>query len=127
MFTLDRVSERQWRRHLASPSAQVLVAVRAGRVLGAALVLHRRGSTVSRLYSIAVAPAERGQRIGDRLLAAAERAARRRGSTAVRLEVRIENLPAQRLYERCGWRRFGVHGAYYEDGQDALRYEKSLS
>lgn len=127
VFDLDRVSERQWRHHLDSLSAEVFVAIRQRHVVGAALVLHRRGSTISRLYSVAVAASERGHRVGERLLMAVERAARRRGSSALRLEVRAHNLPAQRLYERAGWHRFGHRHAYYEDGEDALRYEKSLS
>jgi hypothetical protein len=31
-----------------------------------------------------------------------------------------------RLYDRRGYRRFGLLPSYYEDGQDALRFEKRL-
>ncbi len=125
-FSLDRMSERQWRRHLESTSAEVLVAVRERQVIGAAVVFYRRGSDIARLYSIAVAASERGAGTGSVLLSAVERAARRRGSRRLRLEVRADNLAAQRLYERAGHVRFGMHHAYYEDGADACRYEKSL-
>lgn len=126
-FAVERMSERQWRRHLDSLSAEIFVAVRERRIVGAAVLFFRRGSPVARLYSIAVAASERGRGVGERLLAMVEQAARRRGARAIRLEVRAENSGAQRLYERSGWRRFGFRAGYYEDGHDALRYEKSLS
>lgn len=125
-FALERMSARQLRRHLESLSAEVFVATREHQVIGAAILFFRRASHVARLYSIAVAAGARGNGIGEGLLAAAEQAARRRGSRALRLEVRSDNVGAQRLYERHGYRHFGVHSAYYEDGHDARRYEKTL-
>ena len=125
-FDADRVSRRQWRHHLESLSAGVLLAISERHVVGAMLLLFRRGSKVARLYSIAVAKGQRGRGIGARLLMAAERAARRRGANALHLEVRCDNAGAQRLYERLGYQRCGSRRAYYEDGADALRYCKSL-
>ncbi|MEO7324040.1 MAG: GNAT family N-acetyltransferase [Dokdonella sp.] len=126
-FALDRMSERQWRRHLGSLSADVLVAVRERRIVGAAVLFRRRGSDIARLYSIAIAASERGNGIGAILLDAVEQAAHRQGSRRLRLEVRSDNVAAQRLYESTGYRLFGAHRRYYEDGQDARRYEKVLS
>jgi ribosomal-protein-alanine N-acetyltransferase len=44
----------------------------------------------------------------------------------MRLEVRQDNSAAIRLYERLGYRRFAARQGYYEDGEDAWRYEKKL-
>ena len=126
-FASDRLSPRQWRHHLQSLSAYVLVAARERRLVGAAVVLFRSGSRVARLYSIAIAHDLRGQGLGMLLLAAGERVARRRGSQRLRLEVRTDNATAQRLYENHGYRRLGTLDAYYEDGAAAWRYEKTLS
>lgn len=127
-FSGDRMSRAQYRRHLASPRATVLVADTPDEgLLGSALMFFRAGSTLARLYSIATAPAARGRGLGARLLAAAEDAARARGCHAVRLEVRVDNTPAMGLYERAGYRRIGRYPAYYEDGVDAWRYEKALT
>ena len=125
-FASDRVSARQWRHHLESLSAEVLLAIRERRVVGAALLLLHRRHRVARLYSIAVDANERGRRIGERLLHAVELAAARRDSRALRLEVRADNGPAQRLYERNGYRPIGERRGYYEDGATARRYEKTL-
>jgi ribosomal protein S18 acetylase RimI-like enzyme len=125
-FATDRMRARQWRGHLHSASAHVFIATRERRIAGAALVFFRHGSAIARLYSIAVAASERGAGIGAKLLHAAEQAALRRGCRALRLEVREDNAPAQRLYEQHGYRHFGMRRAYYEDGHSARRYEKTL-
>jgi ribosomal protein S18 acetylase RimI-like enzyme len=126
-FSGDRMSRAQYRRHLASPGAVLLVAEAPGEeLLGSALVFFRKGSARARLYSIATAPAARGRGIGAGLLAAAEHAARERGARALRLEVRQDNAAAIALYERAGYRRIGRYAGYYEDGADAWRYGKDL-
>jgi ribosomal protein S18 acetylase RimI-like enzyme len=125
-FVTDRMSARQLRRHLASASAECLVAVGDRGVLGAALLFLRRGSKVARLYSIAVADAARGTGLGARLLEAAERRAREREARVLRLEVRGDNDAARRLYERHHYRRIATLPGYYEDGADGIRYEREL-
>ena len=125
-FTTDHLSPRQYRQHLVSPTALVLVAVDDAGLLGTALVFFRRDSDLARLYSIAVADGARGRGIGEALLSAAERAARARGSGRLRLEVHQDNAAAMRLYQRRGYVRFAQCPEYYEDGGDAWRYEKKL-
>jgi len=59
--------------------------------------------------SIAVVPARRGSGIGFALLTAALAAARQAGHPAVSLSVEVDN-PAQRLYERVGFKRVSQVG-----------------
>ena len=125
-FDHDRVSRAQFRRHIVSDSAVVLVADQRGQALGAALLFFRRGARAARLYSIATAHAVRGQGLGAALLDAAEREARKRGRGAIRLEVRTDNKPAIALYEERGYRRRKREPGFYENGMDAWRYEKPL-
>ncbi|TAL92663.1 MAG: GNAT family N-acetyltransferase [Rhodanobacter sp.] len=126
-FDGDRMSRAQYRRHLASDSARILLAS-AGRYdfLGSVVLFFRRRSTLARVYSLATRPEARGRGIGAALLAAAAAAARRRGCRALRLEVRTDNAAAIGLYERLGYRRFGSYAHYYQDGTDAWRYEQVL-
>lgn len=126
-FVADRLSARQWRYHLTNPNAQVLVATREGVLIGACVVFFRDNSKRARVYSIATAAAARGAGVGAMLLAAAETAARRRGCAAIRLEVRRDNDAAHRLYARLGYREIGVRAGYYDDGHDALLFEKLLA
>jgi len=95
-------------------------------VHGYSLVLFRKGSSVARLYSIAVDGERRSEGLGRRLLADAEALAIRRKQRVLRLEVREDNLPAIRFYERRGYRLIGRYDRYYADRTDALRYEKQL-
>jgi ribosomal-protein-alanine acetyltransferase len=125
-FAGDRLLLRQFRRHLASPSADLLVAAGSHGIDGYALLFRRRGSRIGRIYSIAVAHSARGQGLGDRLLQRLEATARAHGLTEIRLEVRQDNAAAAALYARRGYLRFGERKAYYEDGGDAWRMAKSL-
>ena len=72
------------------------------------------------VQTMAVAPAAQGQGLGARLLVALLEEAERRGQRTVSLEVRADNAPAQRLYERHGFTRTGVRRGYYAGGVDAL-------
>ena len=126
-FDHDRMSRAQWRRHLRSDSACVLVAELAGFPSGCVLLFFRRGTRSARLYSIAVGQRARGRGLGAALLKAGEREARRRGCDAMRLEVRVGNTAAISLYEQQGYLRRDRVEAYYEDGADAWRYRKALT
>lgn len=126
-FAHDRLSRAQYRRHLDSETARVLVASASHRrFLGTAVVFFRKQSRVARLYSLATKPEARGKGVGSALIEAAEQSARLRGCTSLRLEVRHDNDIAARLYERLGYHRIGELPSYYQDGGDGLRYEKLL-
>lgn len=126
-FQTDRLSRRMLNHHLRSPCADVLVAELAGRPAGYAMVFHRANSAVARLYSIAVLPEFRGRGVADALMEAAERASRKRGASALRLEVRTDNPAAAALYIKRGYVEFGYHDDYYADGMSARRFEKGLA
>ncbi|HET8568270.1 MAG TPA: ribosomal protein S18-alanine N-acetyltransferase [Candidatus Limnocylindria bacterium] len=73
------------------------------------------------ITTFAVHPDARRQRIGERLLQRLFEMAYAIGAEWLTLEVRASNLPAQRLYEKYGFRRAGVRRRYYSDNnEDAL-------
>ena len=72
------------------------------------------------VQTLAVAPPAQGRGLGARLLTALLDEADRRGQRSVSLEVRADNAPAQRLYDRHGFTRSGVRRGYYPGGVDAL-------
>lgn len=126
-FACDRLHRRGLRYHILAQTTQMLVLLARERIVGYSLVGVRKGSTRARLYTLALDPAAQGRGFGRALLGAAERAAKARGATAFRLEVRMDNMRALRLYEKTGYRRVAVMPDYYEDGGTALRLEKSLA
>jgi len=125
-FETDRLSRRSFRHFIDGAHADLFVAERGRDLLGYGLVLFHRGTALARLYSLAVAPAARGQRLAARLLERAEAGALEAGCVALRLEVRTDNAGAIALYETRGYRRFQIRHRYYEDQTDAWRYQKTL-
>ena len=131
-FPGDRISPRSWRAFLASRSAVVTVARSAepgtgpSTIIGAAVVLQRARTSVARLYSIAIAGNARGRGISAALLEDVTQRMRDAGAAVLRLETRLDNVAAQRLFARCGFVQRGRKASYYEDGEDALLYQKSL-
>ena len=121
----DRFDRRTWRRLLAGQTT-TLIRESEGRINASAVLLFRQGSDIARLYSITVAPSARGQGLGARLLSACEDAARQRGARALRLEVRVANSSAHRLYDAAGYRVIAALESYYPDGEAAHRMEKVL-
>ena len=71
------------------------------------------------VQTMAVASAYQRQGVGARLLEELLAEAARRRQSTVLLEVRADNVPAQRLYERYGFARTGVRRGYYPGGVDA--------
>jgi [ribosomal protein S18]-alanine N-acetyltransferase len=126
VFDGDRLSRRSLRYFLASDTALVLALALQDHVLGYSLVAFRKGSKRARLYSLALDPAEHGRGLGRFLLRSSENAARAHGAAFMRLEVRTDNAGAIALYEKNGYRLFGRIEDFYEDGADALRFEKAL-
>ncbi|MEX0899612.1 MAG: GNAT family N-acetyltransferase/peptidase C39 family protein [Gammaproteobacteria bacterium] len=125
-FDSDRLSRRSFRRMITRANAALLIDREGDALRGYALVLFHAGSSLARLYSVAVDPAHRGHGIARTLLAEAERVAGERDCIDMRLELRRDNSDALKLYEASGYRQFDVQADYYEDHMDAVRMEKSL-
>jgi ribosomal protein S18 acetylase RimI-like enzyme len=128
-FTTDRITPRQWRYQLRRPSIEVWLAPTGEDSTlprGALVLFFRRGSRLARIYSLAVLPADRGLGLGGALLELATERARDRGCTRLALEVREDNGPALRLYERAGFEVKRTLTGYYDDGATGLRLEKAV-
>jgi len=128
-FSTDLLSRARMRHWITATNGILLVATPAGdsnNILGYALVMTRKNSTAARLYSLATAAAARGQGIGAKLMHASECEACRRGRDRIRLEVAEGNAKALALYESLGYTHCGYIEAFYEDGQNAVRMEKTL-
>jgi len=125
-FETDRLSRRSFRHLLSRGHAATLVEEDGGRICGYVMVLFNAGTSLARLYSIAVDPECRGGGAGRRLALAAEAAAREEDRAYMRLEVRRDNEASLALFRVLGYRQFGVYSDYYEDHMEALRFEKRL-
>lgn len=110
--------------HALSPDL-FLVAEVEGRVVGYVIGLCKRWGE-GHVISLAVHPRHRRRGIGRALMEALLARFKERGMQAVRLEVRVSNTPAIKLYEKLGFRIKGVSQGYYLDGEDAYLMVKEL-
>ena len=74
------------------------------------------------IATLAVHPDYRRRGVGARLL---EECEARLSSARIRLTVRADNLPAQRLYERFGYQQVGQVPNYYAHGHPGITMEKA--
>lgn len=66
------------------------------------------------LLTLAVAPSARHSGVGTALITSAVRIARKARCRQIRLEVRVDNLEAIRLYTKLGFTRIGYEPHYYQ-------------
>lgn len=100
---------REWlQQRLARGEALVLLALRDGVAAGFALLYPGWSSVATGpvfvLNDLYVDAASRRAGVGRTLLAAAADLARERGALRISLETSRDNLAAQSLYRRAGWR-----------------------
>jgi ribosomal-protein-alanine N-acetyltransferase len=120
LFADDAWSEETWWAELAGrPRRLYLLVDGDGGIEGyAGLDL---GGDVADVMTVAVVPAARGSGLGDLLVSELLRHAAEGGAGSVMLEIRADNGPARRLYERHGFEEVSVRRRYYQpDGVDAI-------
>ena len=105
---------------LALRSTRAYVVAKVGRdIVGYAGLM--MSLTDGHVTTIAVDPAWHRHHVGTRLLVALAREAIARNASALTLEARLSNKPAQEMYRRFGFVPVGVRKGYYADtGEDAL-------
>jgi ribosomal-protein-alanine N-acetyltransferase len=115
LFPDDAWSEETWWAELAGrPRRSYVVGEQGGAVVGYAGV--DRGGEVADVMTVAVARAAQGQGLGSLLMDWIIVAARCGGAEQLMLEVRADNVAAQRLYSRAGFVMLRVRRRYYQPG-----------
>ena len=120
LFADDPWSERTWWAELAGrPRRSYVVAERSGTVVGYAGI--DAGGEVADVMTVAVGTAAQGHGLGTVLMHWIIAQARRAGAEHLMLEVRTDNVAAQRLYSTTGFTVLTVRRRYYQPGDvDAL-------
>lgn len=111
-------SEEAFRNDLRNPATLYLVLKVNGKVVAYAgmwLIIDE-----AHITNVAVQPGYRGRHFAKRLIHRLLSFARERGCVKALLEVRVSNTPAQKLYEKFGFRPITIRPRYYDDGEDAL-------
>lgn len=125
-FITDLIPLRQMRYLISQAKAITYVAEYEGRVIGYVMVLVPKHPRPARIYSIAVDPAQRGQKVAQRLMHIALGYLRSLQYAVVRLEVRADDEGAQTLYRQFGFTPIRHMAQYYADGAAALKMQLTL-
>jgi len=96
------------------------------RLIGYVLALYRTGTSLARLYSIAIVPDYQGHGVAQQLVLAIEQAGRERQCAYMRLEVNVNNEAAIKTYNKLRYQLIDEIEQYYDDGSNALRMEKRI-
>lgn len=123
-FTTDRLNRRSLRHFITKSHSKFWVMGTPAVAYG--LVLFHRGTSLARIYSLAVSPKARGLGYAKQLVEAMEASAVAEDALFIRLEVADDNLSAMHLYQRLGYEPIRRLTEYYEDGHDGIRMEKRL-
>lgn len=122
----DPWSETSVRSELSNPLSLWLVAEDGGKVVG--YVGSQSVAPEADVMNLAVAPEWRSRGIGRALMTALIAQLHSRGITALFLEVRVGNTPAQGLYRSLGFAEVGRRPKYYVNPtEDALILRKELT
>ena len=122
----DPWSEVSVRSELSNPLSFWLVAEEGGRVIG--YVGSQSVAPEADVMNLAVAPEWRKKGVGRALMTALIAQLHSRGITALFLEVRVGNIPAQNLYRGLGFVEVGRRPKYYVNPtEDALILRKELT
>ena len=108
--------EERWRERLSVPTAYQVIASLDGTPVGMAGGFRADEPGVAELVSMWIAPAGRGQGVGDALMAAIEDWARAAGARVLKLSVVDGNDPAHNLYLRSGFADTDELGDLMPDG-----------
>jgi ribosomal-protein-alanine N-acetyltransferase len=112
LFADDAWTEATWWAELAGRPRRSYVVLEGDKGIEGYAGLDL-GGDVADVMTVAVAPGLRGRGLGDRLVGELLRLATDSGAVSVMLEVRADNGPARRLYERHGFDEVSVRRRYY--------------
>lgn len=105
---------------LYHPESIAWIAEWSGRILGF-LIAKLEGRSRARVITLDVVPGFRQRKIGTRLMDRLHAELKARGVEKSVLEVAVKNTPAQRLYEKQGYRYERTLAGYYGGREDAHR------
>jgi ribosomal protein S18 acetylase RimI-like enzyme len=118
-------SRSELRAFLSRKTAESIVAVRDGGVVGFVLGWRRRGLD-GEVITLDVAASARRQGLGRQLLVTLEGRFRAAGVKRVELETAVANRAAIAFYEGLGYRKAALLDSYYGPGLHAWTMAKTL-
>jgi ribosomal-protein-alanine N-acetyltransferase len=120
LFPYSPWSASQYKEEFSSPTRHFVVALdEAQSIIGYAGVF-APGAAEADVLTVGVIPSHRGKGIARQLMGLITDWAQQQGSTAMMLEVKVDNTEAIGLYESLGYSKLNVRKDYFGAGLDAL-------
>ena len=120
LFPYSPWSASQYKEEFSAPTRHFVVALdNEQNIIGYAGVF-APGAAEADVLTVGVVPNYRGQGIARQLMALLTNWAHNQGSTAMMLEVKVDNAEAIGLYESLGYSKLNTRKDYFGPGVDAL-------
>ena len=127
LFPYSPWSASQYKEEFSSPTRHFVVAVdEAQSIIGYAGVFAPGGAEAD-VLTVGVVPSHRGKGIARQLMVLITDWAHKQGSTAMMLEVKVDNPEAIGLYESLGYSKLNTRKDYFGPGLHALVMRLELS
>jgi len=127
LFPYSPWTTGQYKEEFSSPTRHFVVALdEEHSIIGYAGVF-APGATAADILTVGVVPEHRGKGIATSLMALITDWASAQGSTAMMLEVKVDNVAAIGLYESLGYSKLNVRKDYFGAGLDAQVMRLELS
>jgi ribosomal-protein-alanine N-acetyltransferase len=127
LFPYSPWSASQYREEFSSPTRYFVVAVDEGESIIGYAGVFAPGQVEADILTVGVVPSHRGKGIAKALMALLTDWAKAQGSTAMMLEVKLDNSEAIGLYQSLGYSKLNIRKDYFGAGLDAQVMRLELS
>lgn len=127
LFPYSPWSDSQYKEEFSSPTRHFVVAVDESNTIVGYAGVFAPGGTEADILTVGVVPAHRGKGIAKQLMEMITQWAKEHGSTAMMLEVKIDNSVAIGLYRSLGYTQLNIRKDYFGVGLDAQVMRLELS
>jgi [ribosomal protein S18]-alanine N-acetyltransferase len=127
LFPYSPWSASQYKEEFSSPTRHFVVAVDQTQSIVGYAGVFAPGNAEADILTVGVVPEHRGKGIAKALMALITEWAKAQGTTAMMLEVKVDNSEAIGLYESLGYSKLNIRKDYFGPGLDAQVMRLELS
>ena len=127
LFPYSPWSASQYREEFSSPTRYFVVAIDEQQSIVGYAGVFAPGEAEADILTVGVVPEQRGKGIAKALMAQITDWAKSQGTTAMMLEVKVDNVEAIGLYQSLGYSQLNVRKNYFGPGLDAQVMRLELS
>jgi len=127
LFPYSPWSASQYKEEFSAPTRHFVVAVDDEQSIIGYAGVFAPGAAEADVLTVGVVPNHRGKGVARQLMELLTNWAHNQGSTAMMLEVKVDNAEAIGLYETLGYSKLNTRKDYFGPGLDALVMRLELS